>query len=371
MSGILLSASMIVRNEERYLEGCLESIKDVVGETVIVDTGSTDRTVEIARSYGARVYEFPWNGSFADARNEALNRSRGEWILYIDADERVMPEGRDTLAAELSDPGKVAYTVRFRPVTGYTSYREHRLFRNDPRIRFTGVIHESIMSGIKALVGAYGYEIGASALTIEHKGYDGDVSHKHVRNLPLLKAQIENDPGRVYLRWQLGVTLMGMGDREGARKAWEDAIHIIRRQETRMLEDSHPYYEMIRLLHDAGEDPWGMINEGESLFPKNHVISWMKAMVLTREGRYAEAVPIFERLTAIDFADLEDCELAFTTGIFRELSYEPLAGCYYKLGMYAESESRYALALKHDPGNREYEAKLMYLKTLTGKRAPV
>jgi tetratricopeptide (TPR) repeat protein len=158
-----------------------------------------------------------------------------------------------------------------------------------------------------------------------------------------------------------------MGNREGARKTWEDAIDLIRRQPKRKLEDSHPYYEMIRLLHDSDEDPWGMITEGETLFPGNHLISWMKAMVLTHEGRCAEAVPIFERLVSIELADLEDCELAYTTGIFRELSYAPLAGCYYKLGMYRKSESGYALALKHDPGNREYEAKRMYLRTLTRK----
>src|SRR5262245_1489579 len=84
-----ISAAMIVRDEEAYLDDCLKSIVDEVDEIVIVDTGSRDRTCDIARRYGARLFDLPWTGDFAAARNHALDRASGDWILYIDADERL------------------------------------------------------------------------------------------------------------------------------------------------------------------------------------------------------------------------------------------------------------------------------------------
>ena len=85
----LLSLSMIEKNEESMLPGCLESVKEVVDEIVIVDTGSSDRTKEIARSFGAKIIDFEWVNDFAAARNESLRNCTGEWILYLDADERL------------------------------------------------------------------------------------------------------------------------------------------------------------------------------------------------------------------------------------------------------------------------------------------
>ena len=82
-----LSACMIVKNEEKFLAQCLNSIKDAVDEIIIVDTGSTDKTVEIAQSFGAKVYHHPWRNSFSEARNHSLSYATCDWILQIDADE--------------------------------------------------------------------------------------------------------------------------------------------------------------------------------------------------------------------------------------------------------------------------------------------
>ncbi|MDZ7260791.1 MAG: glycosyltransferase family 2 protein [candidate division KSB1 bacterium] len=81
-----LSLCMIVKNEEHYLAGCLESVKDLVDEMVIVDTGSQDRTKEIAAHYGARLFDYTWDDNFSEARNESLRQATGDWILYLDAD---------------------------------------------------------------------------------------------------------------------------------------------------------------------------------------------------------------------------------------------------------------------------------------------
>src|ERR1700749_3060760 len=84
-----ISAAMIVRDEEAVLEECLRSIRDEVDEIVITDTGSTDRSREIAAAFGARVLERPWDDDFSAARNHSLEAATGDFILYIDADERL------------------------------------------------------------------------------------------------------------------------------------------------------------------------------------------------------------------------------------------------------------------------------------------
>jgi len=92
-----LSLCMIVKNEEEYLQECLASVEDVVDEIILVDTGSTDRTVEIAGQFDAEVHHIPWNDDFAAARNESIKHASGDWILQLDADERLDPESKKEL----------------------------------------------------------------------------------------------------------------------------------------------------------------------------------------------------------------------------------------------------------------------------------
>ncbi len=358
---------MIVRNEEKFLGGCLASIKDVVDEIIVVDTGSNDSTKEIALEYGARVFDFPWNGDFAAARNEALSHCRGQWVLYIDADERLRPIDKSYIGEILSDVGKVAYTVMFYPIVGYTAYREYRIFRSDPRIRFEGVIHESMVSPIFNVAREDGLEIGESELVVDHLGYEGDLMHKHKRNVPLLRDQIENDPERIYLRWQLGAALKGLGDIDGAEGAWMDAIEITRNKETVGPEDSHPYYDMIRLMNEGGRDFSDLLTESLKLFPDNYLITWTKAMKLMHDKEFEDAVPLFESLASIEPESVDGEFLAYNARIFDELSYEPLAACYFKLGRLEESEKYYALALRCAPENQEYRTKLKFVSALLNK----
>src|SRR5262249_13499779 len=163
-------------------------------EIIVADTGSRDRSREIAAACGARVLDYAWHDDFAAARNHAIDRAGGDWILYIDADERARAYDRRRLADELADPVLCACTARVYPRTGSTAYPEHRLFRRDPQIRFRSAIHETIMPDLDRIVAAGRGRIGSSRLTIDHLGYDTDQSRKAERNLPLLRKQLRVDP---------------------------------------------------------------------------------------------------------------------------------------------------------------------------------
>ncbi|HPJ68077.1 MAG TPA: glycosyltransferase [Desulfobacteraceae bacterium] len=354
---------MIVRNEERFLFDCLESIKLIADEIVIVDTGSTDNSKSIARSFNARIYDFPWCDDFATARNEALRHCHGEWILYIDADERLRPIEKYKLNRLLFDKRKVAYKVQFYPNQNSTAYLEYRIFRNDPRIRFNGFIHETVVPSIHAVANENGMEIGICDLTIDHVGYDGDQKNKHARNLPLLRRQLARDPNRIYCWWHLGAILQEMGDEKGAEEAWLSAIKIIRSRHIFDMNDSLPYAYLIRLYYSKDKNVDKLIEEAINLFPDHYYIIWIKAMILMSEHNFKEAIPLLKRLVSVDIHNMDAGQLSYDEKMFNVFSYGPLATCYYQIGMYKDSAVYYALAEQFEPDNIEYKIKRQFVST--------
>jgi glycosyltransferase involved in cell wall biosynthesis len=161
---------MIIKNEEEYLSQCLESIKELAHEIVVVDTGSTDRTIDIAKVYGAKIYHHPWEDDYSKHRNQSLSYATGKWILIMDADEVIAKrdldkirtvlntvcadgffftlrnyEGTSNLANLTLNPGDYEEGDGF---PGFISSDLIRLFRNDPQIYFTGQVHETVTQSI-------------------------------------------------------------------------------------------------------------------------------------------------------------------------------------------------------------------------------
>lgn len=231
-----ISLSMIVKNEEKMLADCLNSVSGIVDEIVIVDTGSTDKTQEISESFGAKVYHFNWNNNFSDARNYSLSKCSGDWILYLDADERLVLPHKDYLIELLSNAqdsiGAFLCTIESPHRKDDSSVEMHRalyprLFRNYhyPNIRFTGKIHEQITPALQKM----GKQIIQSKIIIEHLGYDVDlhlIQEKIKRNYNLLMIQIKEEPTNGYLWFQLGQTLGRLKLVEQSINALEFALQV-------------------------------------------------------------------------------------------------------------------------------------------------
>jgi len=340
----LLSAALIVRDEERFLAACLSSLAGRVDEIVVVDTGSTDRSRDIAGDLGARVLPFRWIDDFAAARNAAVDAALGEWVLYIDADERLVEFDRAEAERLLAARDHACYTVLFRPQRGFTRYREHRIFRNRPELRFRGVIHESLIPALDELVAREGARIGASAIGLEHDGYDGDIRHKHPRNLPLLEKRLAQDPAHVYSWAHLGTSLLGLGDAEGAEQAWRRGLDVVRSRAATTAADGLPYLHLANFLLDCGRDATELLDEACRRFPDNYALLWLRARTLVEAARYREAMPLFARLAAIDPDALGDGPMAFDRSIFGANAHAALGLCAFRLGMYDQSAAHYARA---------------------------
>lgn len=220
---IKLSISMIMKNEERYILDCLRSIKDVADEIVIVDTGSTDRTIELAVRFAAKekvslkLYHYSWNNNFAEARNFSLLRCSGNWILYIDADERLSPYSVETINAIKSIDDKYAYHLQVRSLGNIqTVVRSPRLFRNSKEVYFENGIHEQIGPSLLRQK----YKFFLSSAIINHIGYDisdAALRQKAERNLALLQKEPVLDDGHYY---HLGETYFALED-------WDAAAHSL------------------------------------------------------------------------------------------------------------------------------------------------
>src|SRR5262249_58698262 len=150
-----VSLCMIVKDEEANLPACLDSAVDLVDEVVVVDTGSADNTRAVAARYGARVVDFAWCDSFAAARNESLRHATGDWVLWLDADDRLDEANRLKLGSLLrSLPDEdAAYLLRSQtppdPITGTVVLVDQaKLFRLRPDVRFEYRVHEQIVPAV-------------------------------------------------------------------------------------------------------------------------------------------------------------------------------------------------------------------------------
>lgn len=224
-----LSLSMIVRDEERFLPGCLESVKGLVDEMVIVDTGSTDNTKDIARRYGAQIVDFAWCDDFSAARNESLRHTAGDWVLYLDADERIDEAYHSDIRKLISSGKADAVLLNLKSKIGTKDGAQYhlvaypRLFRKLKGVRFTGQVHEQVTP---SLTEAHA-RITHSNIIIDHLGYAQDdevILEKARRNRLLLLAQIEKRRNYGYALYQLGQTEIVLRDVEAGLAHFEEAL---------------------------------------------------------------------------------------------------------------------------------------------------
>lgn len=191
MNGRSVSLCMIVKNEENCLERCLLSVQGIVNEIIIVDTGSTDRTKEIAKKYTDQVYDFKWIDDFSAARNYALGFVKSDFVLQLDADE-IFADPNNELQQNLD---KDFYYIRIKNDLGSGLYLSHqfiRLFKNSPDIRYKGALHEQVPADHS--IERYGF---LSSVEIFHEGYKTHLvksKHKTQRNLNILLKEIKEKP---------------------------------------------------------------------------------------------------------------------------------------------------------------------------------
>lgn len=241
-----LSLCMIVKNEEAYIAQCLLSVVPIVDEMIIVDTGSTDRTKDIAKAFGAEVYDFQWTHNFAEARNFSLTKAHGDWILVLDADERISSVDHKALTELIKKKKMVGYSFTTRNYTnnintegwvpndgkyereevadGWFPSKKVRLFPRDPRILFENHVHELVEPSLRRA----GIEIKKCDILIHHYGRlnkERDTL-KEEMYYELGKAKLQEKGEDIQALSELAVTAGTVGKYEEAIELWQRVISI-------------------------------------------------------------------------------------------------------------------------------------------------
>jgi len=236
---------MITKNEEKFLEQCLNSVKNIVDEIIIVDTGSEDRTIEIAKKYNSKIIHFKWVDDFSAARNESLKHATKDWVLVLDADETIAEEDLNKLKELISDGNCVGYyfTIRTytnnstaagwvssiddkykesKSVSGWFTTRLIRLFKNHKSIVFKGVVHETIDPSIRTLG-----KVEDASFPIHHfgrlKAEKSQYKKELYQKLGELKISQKND---FHSYAQLGIQAQEKGDYEEAINLFKKSIEL-------------------------------------------------------------------------------------------------------------------------------------------------
>lgn len=299
----LLSLCMIVRDEEASIGKCLQSVQGIVDEIIVIDTGSTDRTASICRSFGATVWCKSWNGSFADARNEGISKAKGSWILWLDADEIFEQSVGRSLRDILLESDAVLAALQ---IVNYTGVREElpepiylcpqvRLFRNELGLRFNGKIHET-------LVHSDGSRLNETPallpLRIHHYGYLEDtvrIKGKAMRNLKLLERELASGQSDPWLYYHLASEYTRLSRYEEAFEQVNKSIVGFLGQG--QLPPALLYKQKYDILiaHGGIEGIWPGIENAIRLYPDYVDLLFYKAMYLLQKDLVLEAYHLLEK----------------------------------------------------------------------------
>jgi tetratricopeptide (TPR) repeat protein len=311
-AGLTLSVVMIVKDEEEMLPGCLEPLAGSVDEIVVVDTGSSDRTREIAESFGAKVVEFPWNGSFADARNASLDAASGDWVMYVDADEHLVAEDAPKLRELLGRTWREAFYVIETNYTGgddsgaAVAHAALRIWRNRPGYRFEGRIHEQITPSMPIYLPD---RFETTQIRLLHYGYLKSRIHeraKSQRNIELLEKEAAESP-TPFTWFNLGSEHLILGDHARARDYLDRAWEELRREEHWSGRGYAPLLtrRVISARRESGDLAAARraIHEGLEVYPKHTDLLFELALVERSAGDTEAALAAAERCLAQGDAD--------------------------------------------------------------------
>lgn len=298
---VLLSLCMIVRDNESIIGECLESIRPWVDEMIVVDTGSKDRTVEIAEGLGATIHHFPWCDDFSAARNESLKYASGKWLFWMDSDDTIdQANGRKLrqLADQEHPEHILAHVLQVHCPGGPESPADctvvdHvKVIRNHPSIRFEGRIHEQVLSPIRELGG----DVGWTDIFVTHSGSDQSKqgkAGKYERDLRCLKLDLVERPKHPFVLFNLGMTYSDKGDHEEALKWLEQCLEVSATHESHVRKAQALHVHTLHQL-DRDQEALEACRTALSDFPNDPELLFRLGIVAHACQRLPEAIEAYQ-----------------------------------------------------------------------------
>lgn len=301
-----ISLFMIAKNEERVIGECLKSARPFFNQIVVVDTGSTDRTVEIAKELGAEVHKFKWCDDFAAARNESMKHATGRWLFWMDADDTLpWATGEGIVRAVLNAPPDLAgFYMKVRFVTDdpqFGTVVDHvKLFRNRPGLKWEHRIHEQILPSLREKVG----DVGHLNVEVLHSGYDTSEEgqqRKRERDAKLLALELKEKPDHPFVLFNVGMTHHYNKEYSEAEKFLQKSIDRCRAGET-ILRKAYALLAISQSMQDKKELAMQTILAGLEACPGDPELLYRKGQMLADADRPAEAIEAYRAVLGQDIS---------------------------------------------------------------------
>lgn len=364
-----VSLCMIVKDEEKNLPRCLESIKNLVDEMIIVDTGSKDKTVEIAQSYGAKVYYFKWCDNFSAARNESLKHAAKDWILILDADDEFCSEDKIKFEnLKLNLDKKYVYCFETLSYLGYEKSFDisinmnPRLFKNKYGYHYSGAVHNQLLNEEHGIISKF------ESIRVYHYGYTNKSmidKNKRARNMTILKKLIREEPQNKFNYFNLGNEYCCLNEQEKALSYYY-----------KCYEDFKPYLGYSpKLLERIVEVNYELKNFDKSIefidiglkyYPNFIDLYYMQGIIYDELGKYLYAIKSFQM--CIEIVNPPEF-LKSIYGVENFRSFDELSKIYIKLNDY---DSAYEYCIKSLKSKPDYLGPLYnILKIFEKKEMPI
>ncbi len=369
---IRISQCMIVKNEEKNIERALSWGRDIIWEQIVVDTGSTDRTVKLAEKMGAKVFYFPWQDDFAAAKNFAIEKARGDWIAFLDADEYMAMDDAKKLGQLLEELEPKAYdgiSTGWQQIDGqgkiFASGTQIRFFRNLPDIRYRRRIHEQLVSttGRELKVG----DVVAS-LSIFHTGYQGEVSVETMRsdrNRRLILKELYENPGDHEMMGYMGDECFCSGDRREAEQWYRRSVEGMPPQvEENDQRSAVTYTRLLIILTEKEGADWqetGKIyDRAVSHLPHEADFDYIAGRFFASAGQAKKAV--FHLEQALEKLNTYGCSnrALILAGNLLD-AYELLVRCCYEMGETQKCINYGAVYLQYDKYSMSVLSRLLMI----------
>ncbi len=361
--GVRLSQCMIVKDEEKNIRRALSWGKDFLYEQIVVDTGSTDRTVEIARSMGAKVYHFEWIDDFAAAKNYAISKARGDWIAFLDADEYFPPEDAQKLMPLLEKLNLTKYSVMLTSWMQLSDEGEIfsgdfqvRIFRRQKGLWYRNRIHEELrLDGeeVSSLT------VDASKeLAIFHTGYSQEASkdrRKAERNFRLLELELSERPEDREVMGYLGDAYYAMEELGTAKEWYRRAIDRMPEQIDEYDVKSPAFFWKLMTIYAREADETALMElygQGVRRMPKEPDFDCTIGFYFTLHKDFERGAQYLARALEKQEKYGGNNRGAYTRGQLDRV-YRELALCFLNMGELEKAVAFSLRVLKDKPSDRE------------------
>lgn len=294
-----ISLCLIVKNESKYLKKCVLSVKDIVSQIIIVDTGSTDDTPKIAKSLTTEYYQMPFKNDFSEARNYALQYVKTPWILFLDADESFEEIDRNQLLKCINNApdsvfGYQLTRYNFFGTGGWYTSKNLKIFRNNPQIKYEGTVSESATQSIRRCGG----QITDADVLLNHYGHCRDAESRNRKAhfyLKLMEDEVAKQPENSRLMGYMGMILRTLG-------RFEEGLQIANKGVNLTPDSPHSHYCKAQVLRSIGRDQEALVHYARAvdLNPKDPTALNMVGLMNMTLGKYDQAEEVFMKTYALN-----------------------------------------------------------------------